>query len=232
MIRSKRRAKILGLCAIALGLVAFYTSASQAEKGANWMVNSKNISGTLLPEVNIKEVVMEHMALVGTNGTLKIEISCTKAEFLKAKLTAEGGVSPGNKTKFTGCTTLLNGTLSTACQPRTGKELGVVESNALKGLLILHEGAPLIKFDPVEGKTFIVFEMSEECALGAKVPVTGTSTVKDSNGKFTTEAVNHTVAQGPLSTLNFCEHAAVVTGSAVLQLTGEHAGLTWSALPA
>jgi hypothetical protein len=107
----------------------------------------------------------------------------------------------------------------------------VVVSEPLKGLLILHEGKPLIRFDPVKGETFVVFEFSEECALGGNVPVTGTSTVKDVNGEFSTEAVNHTVEQGPLSSLTFCKNSAIVTGSAVLQLTGTHAGVKWSALP-
>jgi hypothetical protein len=107
----------------------------------------------------------------------------------------------------------------------------VVVSEPLKGLLVLHEGKPLIRFDPVKGETFVNFEFSEECSLGAKVPVTGTSTVKDVNGEFSTEKVNHTVEQGPLSSLTFCGKSAVVTGAAVLQLTGAHVGAKWSALP-
>ncbi len=232
MTRSKRRFAALGLCVVALGVVVFGANAVQAEKGANWMVSGKNIT-TLFPEVQIKEVVNKAMALKGSNGGgTKIEISCTGAEFLKAKLETEGTVSAGNTTRFTGCITKLNGTVSSACEPRTGAEKGVVVSEPLKGLLILFEGQPLIKFVPVTGTTFVNFIFGELCSLGEKVPVTGTSTVKDSNGKFTTEAVNHTVEQGPSSNLVFCGNPAVVVGAAVLGLTGAHVGLEWSALPA
>ncbi len=234
MTRSMRRLIVLGICGLVLGLVVFNTTGVQAEKGANWMVNGANITGALLPEVQINEVVGKDIALVGTtSGGTKIEILCTSAAFINAKLEAEGTVSSGNVTKFTGCITKFNGVVSKTCEPRTaGAEKGVVVSEPLKGLLVLHEGKPLIKFAPVKGETFVNFSFGELCSLGEVVPVTGTSTVKESKGTWTTELVEHLVEQGPLSTLTFCGQPAIVVGLAVLKLTGAHTGLKWSALPA
>jgi hypothetical protein len=234
MIRSKRRFAVLGVCGALLGLIALYTSASQAENGANWMVNGKNITATLLPIVQIKELVNKTIALnVTTAGGTVVEVLCTNAEFLNAKLQSEGSISSGNTTRFTGCLTKLNGTLSTACKPHDAEgKSGVVVSKPLKGLLVLHEGEPIIEFKPVTGEIFVVLLTSEACSIGEELPVTGTSTVQDANGKFTTEAVNHTVRQGPGSKLIFCGASAKVNGEAILALAGvEHTGLSWSALP-
>jgi len=234
MIRSKRLVAVLGLCAAVLALVVFGTSASQAEKGANWMVNGTNVNATLLPVVQIKEVENKMMALVGaTKSGTKVEVACTGAQFLNAKLEPEGTVSAGNVTKFTGCVTKLNGVISSACSPKTkGEEKGVVVSEPLIGLIVLHEGKALVKFTPVTGTTFVNFIFGEACSLGEEVPVTGTSTVKDSKGEFGVELVDHLVEQGPLSSLTFCGTPAVVVGGAILNLTGVHTGLKWSALPA
>jgi hypothetical protein len=90
-----------------------------------------------------------------------------------------------------------------------------------------------VKFTPVTGTTFVNFEFGEACSLGEVVPVTGTSTVRDGKGEFGTELVEHLVEQGPLSSLTFCGTPAVVSGSAMLGLSGAaHTGLKWSALPA
>lgn len=235
MIRSKRKFAVFGLCAAVLGGVVFGASAGQAEEGANWMVKEKNIS-LLSPLVQIKELVGSSISLNATSGGgTKIEILCTAAEFLNAKLGSEGSISSGNTTKFTGCVTKLNGVISSSCPPRTkGQAIGIVESEPLKGLLILNEGKPIIEFKPVAaGKAppFVVLLMGEECTIGEELPVTGTSTVEDENGKFTTEAVTHTVRQGPGSKLIFGGVSATVSGAAVLELAGEHKGLAWSALP-
>jgi hypothetical protein len=234
MMRLKRVVAVLGLCAALLALVVFGTSASQAEKGANWMVNGTNVSATLLPVVQIKEVENKMMALVGaTKSGTKVEVACTGAQFLNAKLGAEGTVSSGNVTNFTGCVTKLNGVVTASCSPKTpGQPKGTVVSEPLVGLMVLHEGKTLVKFTPVTGTTFVKFEFGEECSLGEVVPVTGTSTVEDGNGEFGVELVAHLVRQGPLSSLTFCGTPAVVVGSAMLSLAGAHEGLKWSALPA
>jgi hypothetical protein len=231
---------VLGLCAVVLGLVVLGTSGVQAEKGANWKVKGENVTAGLLPEVLLKEVVMKDMTLLTKVLGFKVELLCQKAQFIGAKLETEGKVSAGNKTKFEECLMKLNGTVSAACEPHTGKEKGAFVSNALKGLLVLHELVDgtkdtLILFEPVEGTAFVTIELGEECAIGGTCTVFGKSTVKDAKNEFGVEAVEHMVEQGPLSVLwvnsNTAEHAATIDGSATLALTGVHKGLKWSGVP-
>lgn len=233
MIRTKRGLSVLGICGLALGLLALYAGSSGAEKGANWMVNGANITSNVLsPLVQIEGIDGGDMTLIGSNGATKVEILCTGAKFIEAKLQAEGSISSGNTTRFTGCITKFNGTITKACEPSTGGEKGVVVSEPLKGLLVLNEGKPIIEFTPVTGTAFVTFIFGEECALGTKVPVTGKSTVKESTNELGVEKVTHLVEQGPGSSLTFCGKSAVIQGSAVLGLSGAHAGMKWSGLPA
>jgi hypothetical protein len=244
MIRSKRGAKILGLCVIALGLVAFYTSASQAEKGASWMVNSKNVEGALTPTVVISSIASEDMTLESkVLGGQQFDLLCKGAEFLGAKLESEGKVGGGNKVKFGGCEVKLNGVVSKACAPHTGAlPAGSIESASLKGLMVLHENEgtkvkeSLILFEPVSGSTFLKLEFAEGCSIGSSCAIQGKNSVKDLNGELGVEKTFHTVQQGAISELfiisNTPEHKATVLGSAVLALSGAHEGMKWSGLPA
>jgi hypothetical protein len=243
MIRSKRGLAVLGACGLIIGVVALSSSAVHAEKGANWMVNGNNITGELLPTVSIASVVSEDMALLTEIAKTKVRLLCKGAEFLGARLEAEGkvgGKAGSNTTKFTGCEMYLNGVVSKACEPRSEGKFGTFTSTPLKGLLVLHELAggakdTLIRFEPVAGTVFATVQLGEECSIGSTCAISGVSTVKDSEGKFGVELVNHLVEQGPLSELwvgtKTAEHMAVVDGSASLRLTGAHEGLKWSALP-
>jgi hypothetical protein len=237
MLQSKRGAKALGLCALALGLIALYTSASQAEKGANWKINGANVTEGLLPTVLLSEVLNKDMILLTKVAGQKVELLCTKAQFIGAKLETEGKVAAGNKTKFEGCVMRINGTISEACKPGG---TGSFESNTLKGLLVLHELGSgvkdtLILFEPVVGTAFVTIKLGEECAIGESCTISGVSTVKDAENKFGVEAVEHIVEQGPLSKLwintDTPEHAATIDGAAKLALSGAHAGMKWSGTP-
>jgi hypothetical protein len=233
MHRAKRRLAVIGVC-VGLVSVAIVLNASgvQAEKGANWMVNGTNIT-TLLPEVQIKEVVMNDMNLVGTSqGGTKLEILCTTAKFSNTKLEAEGRVSSGSTTKFSGCITRLNGTLSKPCEPHTGAENGVIVSKPLKGLLVLSEGEAMIEFTPSTGTIFVTITLGEECSIEGGLPVAGNSLVKDTSKAFTTELANHIVEQAAASKLTLCGNPATISGKASLELVGVHSGLKWSGLPA
>jgi len=135
MVRSRLGLKVLGLCALALGLMAFVASAAQATTGAHWnVINAKGelikVPGTndLLPLLEIKEIENSTAQLLFTtkSGT-KVGILCTAAHFDGGGLMqANGGISLG-QVEFTGCVTLLNGTISSACKPKTtGKALGTL----------------------------------------------------------------------------------------------------------
>jgi hypothetical protein len=236
MIRSRFGLKALCLCGLVAGLVVLGANAVQAEETAHWNVNGASVSATLKPEVVIAEVEKSDITLATKVAGIAAEFLCTGAQFIGAKLEPEGKVSSGNKTKFTGCITKLNGVVSAACVPNNnGTEKGVAVSTALKGLLILNKGEGIILFEPVSGTTFLNLEFSEECSIGEVCPIIGNQSVKDRNGQLGVELVTHSVEQGPISELwvvsKTAEHVATVTGSAVLKLGGSHAGLKWSGTP-
>jgi hypothetical protein len=211
---------------VALGLVPLGTSAVQAEEGANWKVNGKSITATLLPEVQVTSVENNVMALLfTTKGGTKTSISCKTAAFIGAKLGIEGKVSE-NKIKFSGCTTELNSKLSSQCQPRTEGELGVATSNKVIGLLVLHEGKTLIRFEPVTPETFINLELGEECSIGGVCPIKGKLTLVDP--AIGSELIEHLVQEGPLTSLTALGVPGTIDGSATIRLVGSHTGLQWS----
>jgi hypothetical protein len=130
---------------------------------------------------------------------------------------------------------ILNGKVTAACEPHTGAEKGVLESNAGKGLLILSGGEGVVRVEPASGEVFMVVETSSECAVGSKIPVIGKFTIKDSKGELTTEAVTHLVQEGPGTEMwlisKTAEHKVIVDGSAIGGLVGAHSGLKASGLP-
>lgn len=225
-----------GLLSIALASIALPAAllapGASAEESAQWLVGKAKVTASLSPQLK--------MSLEGNDETLlskvlgiKIEKLCTAAELLEAKLAPEGKITSGAKIKLSGCQIKLNGTLSKACEPHTGEMKGVIVTNGLKGLLVLHEGAGIFQLKPASGETFMTFEMGEECAVGEKIMVGGTLTLKDA--ALTTEAVEHLVIEGPLTNLWFIsntpEHKVVADGGVLFALAGEHAGLAWSGLP-
>lgn len=245
MFRSKRRLAVLAVCGLALGVAALASSSLvQAEEGAKWsLINSKAelvaIPGAndLLPTVSIKEFVNSDVVLLfSTQGGTKVGILCTGGEFLNARLEGEGVVGGENITRFKGCVTLINGTISPSCSPHTGTEKGVLASTALKGSLMLFELGGGIKdtiilFEPVSGTTFMTVQFGEECAIGETCKITGKNSIKDAKGEFGTELVEHLVEQGPLNELSANGQPASVDGAGLLKLSGAHSGLQWAGTP-
>jgi hypothetical protein len=226
------RLKAMGLCLMmALGLLAFAGSA-QATVGSKWMVNGADITtNVLLPQVQITEIENKTASLLfTTGGGTKVEILCTNAELINVKLKAEGSLTEGS-VKFSGCLTKLNGSTSGPCKPFTGAESGVVKTEKGLGLIILHEGAGLTLIKPETGTLLATIELGEECSIGESVPVAGELVLKDA--AFTTEAAEHLIAEGPLTSLTALGQPATIDGSAWVKLVGTgHEGLKWSGLPA
>jgi len=217
--------------------MAFMASTTFAETGAHiWVVNNQGqlveLSVTGGAELDTTGVLLTKIAGV------KVEFSCTAGSAIGLKTEANGTIGKGAKIRFTGCTTKLNGVLSSACEPRVGAEKGVITTNAGHGLVVLHKlGSgtidPLVSVLPDVGETIVTLEMGEECSIGEKVPVIGKGTLKDCEGLFASHLVKHLAEAGPLTELwvisKTVEHQAVIDGSAWVFLTGEHAGLKFSA---
>jgi hypothetical protein len=247
--------KVLGLCALLAGLMAFVGS---TQAGANWvLINSKgelvqvgNPSDILLPEVQIIEIEElkdakdpgKHLVLLSEVAKVKIAKLCTGMELQNAAGTGApklllGGEVLG-KVTFTGCILKINGTTSPACRPHTkGSPEGTVKTELVKGLT---KGSSLsITPENSEGKSIESFATiilgaegaGNECSIGEKLPIIGEILLTDCQELFGTEQASH-LMQASASELwvlsKTTEHKMTVDGSALLSLTGEHKGLKWA----
>jgi hypothetical protein len=219
--------------------MAFAASAAQAEPTAKWLILET-------PNGVVKDAAVL-LAVVGgalENGTgsllskilgISVEILCTSLTPKNFHLEKEG--SADGKLHFEGCLTKLNGVLNTKCKPKTaGAPEGLIETAALKGLLVLHTLAggavdKLVRLEPLVGETFATLNMGAECPIGELIPVRGKFFLKDCKELLLTHKVTHLVEQGPLThlwVLNLtAEHAANLDGSTNLFLTGAHEGKEW-----
>jgi hypothetical protein len=225
--------KLLGLCVLILGLTALTASLAQAEVGASWSVGGAKVTEALLPQLQVHEIENKTASLLfTTKGGTKTAILCTAIEMVGMKLTTSGSVSSG-KLKFTGCVTLLNGTISSNCAPRTaGAPKGTVETFNGTALIILHVGTPLLLLKAESGESLASMEMGELCSLGESVPVKGALTLKDCKNELQTELVSHLFEEGPLSSLTSLGQPTTLDGSVIAELSGAHKGLKWKGLPA
>ncbi len=203
---------------------------SQAD--ADWKVKGVSIT-TLLPLVNA-EAEKGGLTLLSKVVGVKFELSCNRVAMIGFKLQTEGKLSTAGKLKFSECITKLNGTISKACEPNNGgTERGVWVTKELKGLLALRKSAPVLRFSPTSGEILATWELSEECAIGAKISLIGLITLKAV--ELTTEAIAHLFEGGSFGDLwlisKTAEHETSFDGSTTLFLIGEHLGLLWSGTP-
>jgi hypothetical protein len=247
MIRSRLGLKVLGLCALALGLMAFVASAAQAEELAHWnIINAKselvqvNETNKLFAQLEINKIENETATLLFTTaGGTKVGILCKTAKFDEGGLLqAHGGISLG-RILFEGCVVLLNEKLSPGCQAHTtGQANGKILTEKGKGLIVLDvvggvtEDYTKIVPDPVEGKeslTFAKIEMGEECSIGELVEVKAKADgeglwIKDcaaegktSKERFLEESKEHLIEES-LHGLVALGQPATIDGSALVRL--------------
>ena len=97
MVRSRLGLKVLGLCALALGLMAFVTSVAQAEVTRTGKSQETAVTGTEEKPLEIKEIENKTGTLeFTTKGGTLVKILCTAAKFDEGgKLIKEGGISLG-----------------------------------------------------------------------------------------------------------------------------------------
>jgi|SRR5689334_21345689 len=229
MIRS--RFSLLGVLLVAIGLMAVFASAAQAE--GHWLV-LETVGGKLVEEPTLKTERFEGSlenntgALLSEIGTTKIDIVCTAGELLDALLNNTGGVQEGGKVKFTGCKFFSGGKdglekEQPKCQPKTtgAAAAGEVETKPAHALLKLHE--LLLKPNPETGKEEVVkedtllilpdntttqlaaeLELGASCAFGELLPIFGHLAVWDCLGRAAglKHALTHLITEfSPLTTL-------------------------------
>jgi hypothetical protein len=204
---------------------------SLAEVEGNWKVAGTTLTSKLTPALVIKELENGSETLLSKIAGVKVEKVCTGAELTGAKLETEGRFSSGAKVVFTGCIFKINGVEAPTCIPHSpGQKPGVIVTNETKGLLVLDGKEVDLGIEPASGETLVTVELGEECAVGEKVPLIGTLMLALSQAG--TEEVTHLVVESALTELWLIskteEHRVTLDGSAILALSGEHAGLKWS----
>lgn len=247
MNQSRFGLKVLGLCAMLVGMFAF-TGVAQAEVGAFWLVNGAKISESLLPEVKA-ETDVEGVLLTELGGK-QIHLKCPTINLVGAHLVEPLGKILG-KIDFKGCKFF---SLKTAggelveqkfCEPFVGANKGLIETNNITGLIKLHKTAGGVTEQALEAvpteakKPFATINLGAECAFGEELKVGGSGEgasggvffLKDCLKQFLTDVVKHLVEElKELTklTINGGKTPATIDGSAWAFLGGAHAGLTWA----
>ena len=246
---SRSKLGLLGLCVMALSLMAF---AADSASAAEWLIlnsggavkTAKELNASLVSEIEFGTVgaLLTHLA------GLSIGILCKHATLENAKLVGGGGVSSiFQKATFASCTVVEEpkGTSLAGCTVKSnGAETGFVSSKEGKGQL-QSNGEILIESNTIaEELKKIVGVLAElkfggpECPLAVlgTTPVKGVLWIKDCEGKVETHLVKHLIiestAHGHTLWLgaDTAEHLETsVDGSALVFLSGEHAGMEWGA---
>jgi hypothetical protein len=239
MVRSKLGLKILGLCAVLVGMFAF-SSAAQAEVGAFWLVNGVKISEALLPTVEAETDVAG--VLLTELGGKQIHLKCPTINLVGAHLVEPLGKILG-KIDFKGCTFSSLKTvggelvLQKACEPKNEGVAGLITTNSITGLIKLHKTAggvveQALEAVPTEaGGQFANIVLGPECAFGENLKIGGVFFLKDCLKQFLTDVVKHLVEElKELTKLNVNGGAtkATIDGSAWAFLGGVHKGLSWA----
>lgn len=219
-----------------------------------------NSSGTIAVELKaliLGEKDTPDLTLLTKFEGEKLALTCTNFELAGVNLEAGGRLTEGGKVVFTGCEFYGKGSLEKPLNCKvhtTGKATGTIETNALKGELVLHELAGggtelLTKIEPKEGNTFatVLVTESETCWFEEKAVIRGKLFIKDCSSiveekcenKMTSHLVKHLIVEGPLTSLwvgaDSKEHLETsVDGGAWVKLgnsgIGEHQGLKWAGI--
>jgi hypothetical protein len=218
---------ILAICLVAsIGFIGFPTASAEATP--KWALSPTLEPGPSLPVELAAKAEAAPSLLFTTKGGTKVVISCEKLAAEKGLLDAEGKSS--GTLSLSGCLTKLggSGTPTIPCEPHFGAEKGVIKSKALKGQLVLHESASLLRLEPQAGTALALVELGEECSIGTSVDVKGTFYAKESNGELEVLKEAHLFEAGPLTSVTALGQAATIDGSAKLSLSGAHSGRWWS----
>jgi hypothetical protein len=240
MIARKLGAKVLGLCALVVGVMAIGgAGVAQAEVGAAWnwenSVGTKGIFSSTLEASPQFEIENKTGTLLIEKSTLSI--LCTAMEFDEGgQLAANGSVLLG-RVKFTGCIGLINGVISPPCKPTDPiSGSGTVLTEKFTALIRLHELVggekdPTVLVKPDEGETLAKLHFGAECAVAEEFIIKGEFVAWDCKGKvsFETLAVTHLFEEfKALQLMHVGLNKATIDGSANVKLGGAHTGFKWS----
>jgi len=240
MIRSRLGLKVLGLCAVLVGMFAF-TGAAQASTGALWKIGGAQAKGG--EAVEAESEAAGGILLTELGGKF-IHVKCLKLKLVGAKLVEPNGKITG-KIDFSECDFLSLTTqggsvvLQKACEPFVGTNKGLIETNTINGLIVLHtptggKAEGVLEAVPASGVLFATINLGPECAFGEEIKVEGKFFLKDCEGKFSTELVKHLVEELKALTkltVNGGTKTATIDGSALAFLGAPNAGKLWAGIP-
>jgi hypothetical protein len=235
--RTRPVLKVLGLSALVMGVMVIGTArVAQAETGACFGYKS----GGTLPCFSASLEAEPRISLAGTPtflvGGLNMEISCMFANAIEGgTLSANGSILLG-RMEFSGCFTRKStatglGSLPTCApvNPLTG--VGRIRTEKGFGLIVLHNGEPVIKLSPDSGTTLAKIFLDAECPIAEEIIVTGSLVLQDVAGKIAFEghAIHHFIQEFPnLKLMKVGANTVTIDGMATVSLGFAHFGLEWA----
>jgi hypothetical protein len=244
MLRSRLGLKVLGLCALVLGLAALSAGGAQAASWSIIMAKGElvkvNETNKLFAQVEINAIENNTLTLAfQTAGGTKVAILCTSMGFDEGgRLMANGVLSLG-RTLFKGCLTKLNGVTSAACKPKAGgAPSGEILPERFTGIASVSSETLRLRITPenAKGETsklFLKIELGVECSIGEIVNVEANSLggglLLEANALKEEEKVEQLVVE--VESLIALGQPAKVEGSIWMRLVGEHLGLKWGGIP-
>ena len=223
--------KPMVLVALVLGVMAFGTTIAQAETGAHWNVNGSEFKSELKAEL---KATGGHYSFLWKVGLAHVEVLCIHLGWVAAAMAISGGLAA--IILLESCDAKINGKTAAACVPHSpGAANGTIRTNALRGLIKLHEKkVDLLELVPESGEVLVTLVLGapekNECAIGEKFDLTGKMFLKDSQEEGLTEKVSHELETGPLTALKIGANTATVGGKFVVTLAGAHTGMKWSGI--
>ena len=243
--RTRPRLKVLGLSALVMGVMAIGTTgAAQGEVGACWgYINAAKELKCFSAQLEATPI----FAIEENTGTLLIEnlnleILCTGMEFDEGgQLSANGSILLG-RIKFTGCIARERAAplgelkILAACLPQdpfSGPD--VILTEKATGLIILHNGQPLVKISPDNEQLILTnIFMGPECPVAAGIVVKGHLDLEDLGGQesFEKHELTHLFKESSLQLMRVGVRKATLDGSVNATLAAPHNALKWAGLAA
>lgn len=254
---------VFGLCTVMLVVLAVSAGLSQAssivklvldkdntvlkivEAGTStWLIlNSSGTTATELKALLVGEKDSEDLTVVTHLLGRLFWVTCTNFELVGVNLEKEGKLTTGSRIIFTGCEAYGKGPLTEPLNCKlhsTGQAAGTIETNKLKGELVLHvfvngESKVLMKIEPEVAGGTLKSVLTEECIMPESNSLRGILYFEDALEQITTHTVKHLLVQSSQTSLyigtDTAEHLETsLIGSAWVKLGAEHTGLKWSAM--
>jgi hypothetical protein len=244
MIQSKLGFKLLGLCALVIGLMA--VSASAAQAAGFWDVNG--VKDTLLATIQVKEieelnppaVTLRDVSLLANILGAHVVFQCEKIE-LNGVATSTGGTLDHGDVTFSECVTFAGGSPIPNCQAKSsGQPNGTILTKPLEGELFKEgDGKKVVlirALKDAQGKPveeLFLINTGPKCFFGEDIPVVGTLALTDP--ALETSSQTHLIVTNTTWTkLGVFDlqagNAATLNGSAITLLVGNHLNQNWNGL--